>query len=150
MDLVSSINTQNVLVNNDAKTKDDVLKAIIHSFYLTGNITDEAAFLSDVYDREAQGVTGIGSGVAIPHGKGKSVVEPGVAIVTLNEPIEWESLDDEKIKIVVLFAVTDSPEGAQEHLKLLSQFARKLGNDDVLKQLKQAKTVNDVIDSFEN
>ncbi|WP_137598005.1 PTS sugar transporter subunit IIA [Paucilactobacillus kaifaensis] len=149
MDLISSINTQNILVNNDAKTKDEALRNIIHSLYLTGNVTDEELFLKDVYAREAEGVTGIGNGVAIPHGKGSSVVEPGFGIATLTDPIEWESLDDEKIKIVVLFAVSDSKEGAEQHLRLLSQFARKLGNDDVLAALKEAKNIDEVIEAFE-
>lgn len=149
MDLISSINTQNILVNNDSKTKDELLRNIIHSLYLTGNVTDEELFLKDVYDREAEGVTGIGNGVAIPHGKGSSVVEPGFGIAILTDPIEWESLDDEKIKIVVLFAVSDSKEGAEQHLRLLSQFARKLGNDDVLAALKEANDVDKVLEAFE-
>lgn len=150
LNLVSSINEKNILVNIDAKDKEDALKQLIHTFYETGNIQDESLFLTDVYAREAEGATGIGNGVAIPHGKGPTVKEPAVGIATLNYPIPWESLDDKKTQIVVLFAVTDSIEGAKEHLKVLSQFARKLGNDSALKNLKEAHTIQDIVNVFEN
>ncbi|WP_125573093.1 PTS sugar transporter subunit IIA [Levilactobacillus huananensis] len=138
-----------IVVNSSAKSKDEVLKELIHQLALAGKVSDEAGFLKDVYVRESEGVTGIGNGVSIPHGRSVSVSEPAVAIATLTTPVEWESLDDEKISIVILFAVTDSTEGAQDHLKMLSEFAKKLGDDDVLESLKAAQSVDEVIVAFE-
>lgn len=149
MDVKNSINPKTIIVNSNATTKDEVLKEIVHFMFQAGNINDEENFLQAVYKRESQGVTGIGNGVAIPHGQSGSVIEPGVAIVTLKTPIPWESLDDEKVKIVVLFAVSDDSEGSKLHLQLLAQFARKLGNDDVLRSLKTANDVQEVTAAFE-
>ncbi|KRL22369.1 phosphoenolpyruvate-dependent sugar phosphotransferase system, EIIA 2 [Lentilactobacillus kisonensis DSM 19906 = JCM 15041] len=150
MDVKSSINPRTIIVNSSSKSKDEVLKEIIHSMHNAGNVSSEEGFLKSVYQRESQGITGIGNGVAIPHGQSESVVEPGVAIATLKDPIPWESLDDQKTKIVVLFAVPDNSEGAKLHLQLLAQFARKLGDDDVLASLKSAKNVQEITAAFEN
>lgn len=149
MDVKSSINPKTIVVNSNAQSKDEVLKEIIHYLYEAGNVNDESEFLKAVYKRESQGVTGIGNGVAIPHGQSSSVIDPGVAIVTLKHPIAWESLDDQKIKIVVLFAVSDNSEGAKLHLQLLAQFAKKLGNDEVLESLKSAEDVQEITEAFE-
>lgn len=144
-----ALSPDSILVNSSATTKDAVLRELIHQLYLAGNVTDEAGFLKDVYVREGEGITGIGNGVAIPHGKSASVVKPAVAIATLTTPVEWESLDDEGITIVVLFAVTDTTEVAQTHLKMLAEFAKKLGDDDVLDRLKAAQSVTEVATAFE-
>ncbi|MCW3779218.1 PTS sugar transporter subunit IIA [Levilactobacillus namurensis] len=144
-----TLNPKAIIVNSMATSKDEVLKEMIHQLNLIGAVDDEEEFLKDVYVRESQGMTGIGNGVAIPHGKSVSVKDPAVAIATLDDPIEWESLDDQKIQIVVLFAVTDSPDGAQVHLKMLSEFAKKLGDDDVLDALKGANNIDEIVAAFD-
>ena len=57
-------------------------------------------------------------------------------------------MDDEPVKIVILFAVSDDNKAARNQLKLLSLFAGRLGNNEVVKKLKMAKTKEDVINSF--
>ncbi len=104
--------------------------------------------MKDVYEREAVGQTGIGNYIAIPHGKSAYVKEIGVAIGVLNEEIPWETLDGKGVKGIILFAVGDDTEGAQQHLKLLSLFARKLGNDEVTAALLKAKEPQQVIEVF--
>lgn len=111
-------------------------------------VNDLDGFLKDVYKREAEGQTGIGNFVAIPHGKSVFVDKVGVAIGINQQEIPWESLDDNGAKVVMLFAVGNDTEGAQEHLKLLSLFARKLGNDEIVNHLVNSKTVDDVINAF--
>ncbi|MEX6345067.1 PTS sugar transporter subunit IIA [Staphylococcus ureilyticus] len=108
--------------------------------YLIDNID---VFLNDVYNRENEGVTGIGNLLAIPHGKSKSVQKPGVAIATLNNKVEWESLDNDGAQIVFLIAI--GTENSTDHLKLLSQIARKLGNDEINSKLLNAKRKEEII-----
>ena len=98
--------------------------------------------------REEEGITGIGDGIAIPHGKSDYVTKVGVAIGILNKPIAWETLDGEGVNIVILFAVSNDTESARNQLKLLSLFAAQLGHDDVVKRLKHAATPDAVIAAF--
>lgn len=148
MDVVIALDPRKIIVNSKSKNKKDVIKELTHLFFKQGDVSNEDDFLSDVYEREKEGPTGIGDLVAIPHGKGKSVVKPSVALATLSNEIPWESLDDAGARIVVLFAVTNDSEGSREHLKLLSEFAKKLGNDNVLEKLTKANTVSEIISAF--
>ena len=104
--------------------------------------------MANIYAREEEGQTGIGNYIAIPHGKSPYVDRIGVAIGVTENEIPWESLDGKGVKGIILFAVGDDNEGAQEHLKLLSLFARKLGNDEVIEQLIQAKDADEVVAAF--
>jgi len=104
--------------------------------------------VKDIYLREAQGQTGIGNYIAIPHGKSAYVKKVGVAIGVTENEIPWETLDGKGVKGIILFAVGDDTEGAQKHLKLLSLFARKLGNDEVVERLIAAREIDEVVAAF--
>ncbi|MFV0560342.1 MAG: PTS sugar transporter subunit IIA [Enterococcus sp.] len=133
-----------------ATTKDEALKGLAELLYQEKYITEIDGFIEDIYKREAEGMTGIGNYIAIPHGKSAYVKEVGVAIGILENEIQWETLDGKGVKGIILFAVGDDTESAQQHLKLLSLFARKLGNDEVTENLLQAKNSGEVIAAFEN
>ena len=148
MQVTDAIDKQLVVTNMAATTKDEALKSLIAKLEENGNVTNPEGFLADVYLREAEGQTGIGNFVSIPHGKSEHVAKVGVAIGINKTEIPWESLDGKGAKVVILFAVGNDTEGAQEHLKLLSLFARKLGNDAVVGKLVSATTVDDVLNAF--
>lgn len=95
-----------------------------------------------------EGQTGIGGYIAIPHSKSKHVKKIGVAIGINKKEIPWEILDGKGVKVVILFAVGDDKESARDHLKLLSLFAKKLGREEVVSRLLDAKDTSDVIAAF--
>ncbi|MGF2943212.1 fructose PTS transporter subunit IIA [Enterococcus xiangfangensis] len=137
-----------VKTNMTAKTKDEALHDLANQLLANGYISEVSGFIEDVYAREAEGQTGIGNYIAIPHGKSAYVNKVGVAIGINQEEIPWESLDGKGVKGIILFAVGNDNEGANEHLKSLSLFARKLGNDEVIEELLQAKRPEDVVEAF--
>lgn len=137
------INTK-LSVNN----KEEALKKMIKMFEKEGYLKDKERFLEDVYFREEQGQTGIGNYIAIPHGKSSFVNKPGVAIGINDKEIEWETLDDKGVRVIILFAVVDDIDASNEHLKLLAMFARKLGKEEVVKKLLNSKTSQEVIEAF--
>lgn len=147
--VTSVIDSQTVLTHMQATNKEEALQKLAEALNDAGYLSDTAGYLKDVYEREAEGSTGIGNYIAIPHGKSDSVSKIGVAIGVLNQEIEWETLDDHGVKVIILFAVGSDNEGAQEHLKLLSLFARKLGRDAVVEALLTADNANDVKAAFE-
>ena len=146
--LAGVIDPETIITNIKAETKDDVLRALANAFYQEGYIGDVDEFVKSVYEREAEGATGIGNHVAIPHGKSQTVKKNGVAIAILEHEIAWESLDDTGAKVVVLFDVGDDSVGAKEHLRMLSLFAKKLGKDSVIDALLKANSVDEVVAAF--
>ncbi|XFE28386.1 HTH domain-containing protein [Listeria innocua] len=96
--------------------------------------------------------TGHISKIAVQHGKDQTeeelrlIVENGGEIIDVI--VEHPPLDGKGVKGIILFAVGNDNEGAKTHLKLLSLFARKLGNDEVVEQLIKAKETKEVIAAF--
>ena len=133
-----------------ANSKEEALIDLANLLLENEYITDIEGFMKDIYDREAEGQTGIGNYIAIPHGKSDFVQKLGVAIGISEEEIPWETLDGNGVKGIILFAVGNDNEGAQNHLKLLSLFARKLGNDEVIKKLLHASKREEAKEAFSN
>ncbi|MCD8820486.1 PTS fructose transporter subunit IIA [Staphylococcus gallinarum] len=143
MELVNILDEKIIFPKSNYTNKEETLKNLATSFKKEQYINDIDNFLNDVYNREKEGVTGIGNLLAIPHGKSESVQKPGVAIATLNKKVEWESLDNDGVQIIFLIAV--GTENSKDHLKLLSQIARKLGNDEINSKLLNAQKKEEII-----
>lgn len=148
MEAKDAIDIKLIDTHLSAKTKEEALQALSGLLFQESKISDQDAFLKDVYEREAQGQTGIGNFVAIPHGKSPSVTVPAVAIGINDREIPWESLDGKGVRAVILFAVGSDSKAAKEHLKLLALFAKKLGNAQVVARLLQAENPEDVLAAF--
>lgn len=143
MELDNILDEELISIEADYKNKEETLKALVELLNNADYINDSLEFLEAVYNREKEGVTGIGNLIAIPHGKSKSVSRPGIAITTLKEKVEWESLDDNGVRIVFLIAVGTND--SIDHLTLLSQIARKLGNDEINSKLLNAQNKKQII-----
>lgn len=143
MELANILDENIIFPKADYTNKEEVLQELSELLEKESYIRDASEFLEAVYEREREGVTGIGDLLAIPHGKSKSVQKPGVAIITLNHKVDWESLDDSGAQIIFLIAV--GTENSKDHLKLLSQIARKLGNDDINSKLLSAQKKEEII-----
>lgn len=144
------IDSKTVVTHMKAQNKKEALQKMADVLMKAGYLKDEETYLKDVYIRESEGSTGIGGYIAIPHGKSSGVQKIGLSIAVLDEEIEWETLDEKGVRVIVLFAVGNDDKGAKEHLKLLSLFARKLGREDVVEALLKADTSMDVQNAFLN
>lgn len=148
MEAKDAINLNLITTSLSATTKDEAIKTLSNLLESQGKITDVTGFIADVYKREVEGQTGIGSFVAIPHGKSEYVTIPSVAIGINDHEIPWETPDGKGVRVVILFAVGSDMEGSKNHLKILSLFARKLGNDLVIERLLSAKDADAVMEAF--
>ena len=148
MEVKDIIDLKTVKTNMNVNTKEEALKELANLLLENGNISEEKGFIKDIYDREAEGQTGIGNYLAIPHGKSAYVKKIGVAIGINSTEIPWESLDDNGVTGIILFAVGNDHKETTSHLKLLSLFARKLGNDEVVREFLQSKSPEDVVKAF--
>ena len=112
MDIKNVLDERIICNSLEAKDKEDALRQMSKMLEKTGYIDNKDAFLKDIFYRESLGCTGIGNGVAIPHGKSPSVTKVGIAIAKLTNEIKWETLDGKGVKVILLFAVGDKTEDA--------------------------------------
>ena len=148
MGFAEILNPKTIITHLKVNSKAEVLNALAEMFAAAEVIHDKEKYINAVYDREGMGATGIGNYIAIPHGKSTAVITPGVAIAVLDREIEWESLDGSGAKVIILFAVGADQEAAGEHLKLLTMFSKRLGDNTVVSRLIGADTVDDVLRAF--
>lgn len=136
-----------MIVPSASKTKDDVIHELGSLLFKQGYTSDEEAFIDDVYVRETEGVTGIGQGIAIPHGKSNAVNETTIAVAVLENEIEWETLDGKPVKVVIMFAVTDHDTN-MTHILLLQEIAKLLAHEEFVDELVRVKSKDDLHELF--
>ena len=149
IDLSKNISKDLLIVDSVSKSKQEVLLELAKLLEKKEYITNAVNFLDDVYLRESEGITGIGNGIAIPHGKSKAVKKTTVAIAVLKNEINWETLDEKGVKVVILFAVQDT-DATTTHILLLQQVAILLANDNFLDSLKEVSSVDQLYEIFVN
>lgn len=137
MDLADLIGPEDILVSTRASCKKQILHDLAdHAAKKTG-LTSREIF-ETLLERERLGSTGIGNGIAIPHGKLKTLDKITGMVAFLDDPIEFDSLDDQPVDIVFLLL---APEDAgADHLKALARVARVLREPGMLRQLREAET----------
>ncbi|SKC84554.1 PTS sugar transporter subunit IIA [Maledivibacter halophilus] len=148
MEIANVLDSAVVDLNMEAQNKDEALKYLSKKLKDAGYIENLDMFLKDIYYRESLDLTGIGEGVAIPHGQSESVKKIGIAIGKLNKPIKWETIDGKDVNLIFLFAVSKGNVEGNPHLKLLSSLARRLAKKENIKALKEAKTFADILQVF--
>jgi fructose-specific phosphotransferase system IIA component len=143
------INTNLISLDLKVKNKEEVIKKMAKLIEKNGNLTSYDEFVKAVLAREEQTSTGVGKEISIPHGKSEGVKKAAVAFARLAQPIEWESFDDKKVKLVFLLAVPAKSESNQ-HLKILSTLSRNLLNEDFKSDLLQAKNRDEINSIIQN
>ncbi len=121
-----------------ADSREDVMDEMIRT--LSGNdvLTDNKAFKQVILDREAQGSTGLGMNVAIPHGKADVVKKPAVAFGIHRQGVDWNSMDGTNAKLIFMIAVPEERAG-DDHLRILQMLSRKLMDEEFREKLIQAE-----------
>lgn len=147
--IANVIDEKLIELNLDVSSKEEMLNHLTDLFDQQGKLNDRDAFFKDVMWREGEGQTGIGMGVAIPHGKSSGVNETALAIGVSNNPIEWESLDDEPVSVVILFAVTEGDSDVV-HLKLLQHVAMLLAHESFVDRLHAATSAAEMLALLES
>jgi PTS system fructose-specific IIA component len=147
MDLSTIIDENRINLELDVANKEEALDALADMLIKSGVLSSKEGFIKDVYLREAEGQTGIGGGIAIPHGKSKSVLKTSLAIGRTKKPILWESLDDEPIQCIILFAVRDV-DSTTVHVRLLGEVAGKLADEEIVEKLLTSRKPKEIISIF--
>ncbi|MFJ7078265.1 fructose-specific PTS transporter subunit EIIC [Streptomyces sp. NPDC098781] len=114
-----------VKVRLDAADKESAIREMAELLARTGKVADPDELVATALRREAQGTTGLGEEIAIPHAKTDAVTAPVVGFARSLEGVEWGSLDGTKARLVFMIAVPEAAAG-DEHLRILALLSRKL------------------------
>lgn len=143
MRITDLLDARSIRLNAAPANKKEALDQVIDLMLKSGKINDEAAYRESVYARENEGTTGIGEGIAIPHGRGDSVSGPGLAAMVVKNGVDFESLDDEPVHLIFLIAAPNTKDNI--HLDVLSKLSTLLMDEIFVSNLKNAKTVEEFL-----
>lgn len=135
-----------MILDLKATDKTSAITEMVQKLYDTKRINDVAIFEEGILAREDQMTTGLGDGIAMPHAKNKAVEKPTVLFAKSDKGVDYDSLDGEP---TYLFFMIAAPEGANDtHLQALASLSKLLLNQDLISELKVAKTKEDVTRLF--
>lgn len=143
MKLVDLLSPDVVSLDLKAHGKRDALEEMCRLLSSGKKLGDADALLKTLVDREALGSTGIGQGVAIPHGKSASVGGQSAALAISKRGVEFEALDGEPVHI--LFLLVAPPDAAGLHLKALAKVSRLLKDKFFRQALRDAVSVEEIL-----
>ena len=135
--LTDLLTIDRIIIPLKATTKDDVLRELVQAI-TSEAVNEPEEILRAVREREAVLSTGIGNGVAIPHGKSSLVPDLVMAAGRTAGPVEFDSLDGQPVRL--LFMLVGPETAAGPHIKALSRISRLIRKDSVRDQLINAKT----------
>ncbi|MFA6074240.1 MAG: PTS sugar transporter subunit IIA [Negativicutes bacterium] len=148
MDIANFVEKENIVIGVDAADKAQTIGKLAEILEQNGKLVDKNGYIAAVLEREEHFTTGIGNGIAIPHGKTDCVKLSSIAIAKLKQPVEWQAMDDQPVDLVFLLAIQDS-DASDLHLKLLQQIAVKLMDDEIVAALKSATTAEAIISALQ-
>ena len=148
MRLSELLNSDAVTLRLEAHTKREAIAELVGVLESAHKIDSQGEILDRVIRREAMMTTGIGYGVAIPHGKARSVERMVAAVAVAPEGLDFESEDGQPVYLVVLFV---SPESATtQHVRALANLSRLLKEESVRRSLREARTVEGFMSSLQS
>lgn len=138
MRIVDLLRKESIHLNGKASDKMDVIDEMVSLMEKGGHLSDVGIYKEAVLKREAEGTTGIGEGIAIPHAKTNAVSSPGLAAMTLPEGADFDSLDGHPVRLVFMIAAPDTKDNV--HLEVLSRLSVLLMDQRFREHLLHAKS----------
>lgn len=147
MKITDLLEEKSIRLNAVASSKQEALNQIINLIYKTGNISNKEEYKKIVLEREKQGTTGIGEGIAIPHGKSNTVKKASLAAMVIPNGVDFESLDNKKVNLMFLIAAPETKDNI--HLEVLSRLSALLMDENFREKLRGAKTSEEFINCID-
>lgn len=148
MKITDLLTKDSISIGESLNSKNEAIDTAVDLMNNLNNIEDLEEFKKQVYHREEQGSTGVGEGVAIPHGKSKAVKEPGLAAITIPDGVEFDSLDGNPVNLLFLIAAPDSDSNL--HLQILARLSKMLMDENFISSLVKAKSKEEFLEIIDN
>jgi mannitol/fructose-specific phosphotransferase system IIA component (Ntr-type) len=143
--LTELLSIERIKIPLESQTKDDLLRELV-DVAAGPDAHDHEDLLRAVREREAVLSTGIGHGVAIPHGKSSAVGDLRMAAGRAAEPLDFDALDGEPVSLFFLLVGPESAAGP--HIKALSRISRLVRKDEVREKLVAARSAAEFLDAL--
>lgn len=143
MRITDLLDKRSISLTGAPTSKEDALNQMVDLMVNSGKIRDREAYRKEVYRREEESTTGIGEGIAIPHGKGDFVSAPGLAAMVVKDGVDFDSLDGEPVHLIFLIAAPNTEDNV--HLDVLSKLSMLLMDENFAANLKNASSVEEFL-----
>lgn len=143
MRITDLLDKRSISLDGAPKDKKEALDQMVALMVRSGKINDEEAYRKQVYEREEESTTGIGEGLAIPHGKCDAVDRPGLAAMVVKDGVDFDSLDDEPVSLIFLIAAPNTKDNV--HLDVLSKLSMLMMDGDFADSLRNAGSVDEFL-----
>lgn len=138
MRITDLLDVRSISLDAAPKSKQEAIDAAVALMVKSGKINDEEAYKKQVYAREEESTTGIGEGIAIPHGKCDAVDRPGLSAMVIREGVDFDSLDGAPVTLLFLIAAPNTEDNV--HLDVLSKLSMMLMDERFTESLRKAET----------
>ena len=138
MKITDLLSTSAIQLKGVAHDKEEVISKMVDLMANNGNIINKEEYKRVVLEREKEGTTGIGEGIAIPHGKTDAVSKPGLAAMVVPNGVDFDSLDEQPAKLIFLIAAPNTKDNV--HLDVLSRLSTLLMDKRFREELLNAET----------
>ena len=143
MNLKSVLTEDTICLHLKGTSKNEIISELLDILVGAGKISDKEAALSAVMNREQKMSTGMKHGIAIPHGKSNSVSDLVACIGVSDNPVDFDSLDDEPCRIFIL---TLSPvEKTGPHLQFLAEVSQLFKSSEKRREIINADSAQTII-----
>ena len=143
MRITDLLKRESVELNGSVSNKQETIEKMVELMVKGGNIRDVEKYKNGVFQREEEGTTGIGEGIAIPHAKTDAVGAPGLAAMIVRDGVDYDSLDGEPGCMIFLIAAPNTEDNI--HLTVLSRLSMLLMDDDFRDNLMKAESVDEFL-----
>lgn len=143
MQILDFLSVDSIKLTIESKNKKDAIKELVEVLFKSGKVKDKKKMIQTLMEREELGSTGIGQGIAIPHGKSDTVSDLAAAFGVSQDGVTFDSLDGEPVNIFFLLVAPEGAAGA--HLKALARISSLLKDKYFRKSLLGAQSAEEVI-----
>lgn len=144
MRITDLLDKRSISLNGAPKSKEEALDQVVALMAKSGKINDEEAYRKQVYAREEESTTGIGEGIAIPHGKCDAVDRPGLAAMVVKDGVDFDALDGELVTLIFLIAAPNTKDNV--HLDVLSKLSVLMMDEAFSDSLRNARSVDEFLE----
>ncbi|MDE6957321.1 MAG: fructose-specific PTS transporter subunit EIIC [Lachnospiraceae bacterium] len=144
MRITDLLDIRSISMDAAPKSKNEALDQAVSLMVKSGRINDEEAYKRQVYKREEESTTGIGEGIAIPHGKCDAVEQPGLAAMVVKDGVDFDSLDGAPVSLIFLIAAPNTEDNV--HLDVLSKLSMMLMDEQFTENLRAASTPEEFLE----
>ena len=139
MKITELLDKRSISLDAAPASKSEALDLAVELMAAGGKLSDVEAYRRQVYAREEESTTGIGEGIAIPHGKCDAVKKPGLAAMVIPDGVDFDSLDGEPVTLLFLIAAPNTKDNV--HLDVLSKLSVLMMDEAFSASLRNAETV---------